>query len=58
MEKSKKGRKEANSAMTSPTAKKTIRVRLFFMLIPHIEFQDPISNRSWPYAKRNGHTDG
>ena len=31
--------------------KKKIRVRLFFMLIPYIKFQDPVSNRSWPYAK-------
>ena len=28
-----------------------IRVLLIFILIPHIKFQDPISNRSWPYAK-------
>ena len=34
--------------------KKKKRIRLFSMLIPYIKFQDPISNRSWPYAKRNG----
>ena len=27
------------------------------MLIPYIKFQDPVSNRSSPYAKRNGQTD-
>ena len=30
-----------------------IRVRLFFIHIPYIKFQNPTSNRSWPYAKRN-----
>ena len=43
MQKSKKGH---NSAMTSPTEKKKILVAYFFMLIPQIKFQDPISNRS------------
>ena len=28
------------------------------MLIPYIKFHDPIFNRSWPYAKRNGQTGG
>ena len=45
---SKKGH---NSAMKSLMEKKKIWVLLFFTLIPHLEFQDPISNRSWPYAK-------
>ena len=47
MGKSKKGH---NSRKTILTEKKKIRVRLFFMLIPHIKFQDPIFNRSRPYA--------
>ena len=36
--------------MTSPTEKKKVRLHLIFMLSTHIQFQDPISNRSWPYA--------
>ena len=36
--------------------RKKIRVLLFFILIPHIQFQDPISNCSWLYAKHNGRT--
>ena len=46
----KMSKKGHNSATTSPTEKKNIRVCLCFMVIPHIEFQDPVSNRSWPYA--------
>ena len=43
-----------NSAMESLTEKKKkIQVLLFIILIPHIKFQDPISNRSWLYAKHN-----
>ena len=60
MEKSKKGRKRGITLQRQFRRKrKTIRVRLFFMLIPYtcIKFQDPICNRSWPYAKRNGQTD-
>ena len=38
--------------------RKRIRVLLFFILIPHIKFQDPISNRSWPYAKCDARTHG
>ena len=34
--------------------KEKICVRLFFMLVPYIKFQDPISNHSWPHAKRYG----
>ena len=37
-----------NSAMISPTEK--IRFRLFVKLGPYIKFQDPIPNRSSPYA--------
>ena len=37
--------------MKCPMEKKKIWVLLFFILIPHIKFQDPISNRSWTYAK-------
>ena len=51
--------------MKSPTEKKKkkkkkieIRVLLFFILIPHIKIQDPISNRSWLYVKCNPWTDG
>ena len=33
-----------------------LRVPVFFILVPHIKFQDPISNRSWTYAKRNRRT--
>ena len=29
----------------------------YFSCYSIIKFQDPISNRSWPYAKRNGRTD-
>ena len=48
-----------NSAMTSPTEKKNIRFRLFFMFIPYIKFQDPISKGSWPYPSvTNGQTNG
>ena len=32
-----------------------IRVLLFFMLIPHIKFQDSISNRSWMYVMWHTH---
>ena len=46
--------KGPNSAMAIPTEKKKIRVRLFFLLIIEIKFQDPISNRSWPCANRHG----
>ena len=49
MGKSKMSKKGHNSATTSPTEKKRkkIQVRLyFFMVIPHIKFQDPIPNRS------------
>ena len=42
----KASKKGHTSAMTSPTEEKNIRVRLFFMLIPYIKFQDPTSNRS------------
>ena len=52
---SKKGH---NSAMKRPTDKKKIQVLLFLILIPHIKFQDPISNRSWPYAKCDPDTHG
>ena len=31
--------------------RKKIRVLLFFILIPHIKFQDPMSNHSCPHAK-------
>ena len=37
--------------MKSPTEKKKIRFFLFFILIPHIKFQDPISKCFRPYAK-------
>ena len=40
---SKKGH---NSATTSPTEKIKSLIRLYFMVIPYIKFQDPISNRS------------
>ena len=46
----KMSKKGHNSATTSPTEKKKIRFRLYFMVIPNIKFQDPISNRSWPCA--------
>ena len=39
MHNSKKG---YNSATTSPTEEKKIWVRLFFMLVLYIEFQNPI----------------
>ena len=39
-----------NSATTNPTKKK-MEVCLIFMLVLYIEFQDPTSNGSWPYAK-------
>ena len=46
-QKSKKGSKNGNnSAMISPTEKKKIQVRLFFIFILYILFQDLISNRS------------
>ena len=35
-----------DTVMTSPTDKKKICVHLFFMLIPFIKFEDPISNCS------------
>ena len=38
--------------------KEKIQILLFFILIPHIKFQDPISNRSWPHAKCDPRTDG
>ena len=46
MAKSESSKKGHNSAMKSPTEKKKIWVLLFSILIPHIKFQDPISNRS------------
>ena len=47
---SKKRHDSRTTILTEKKKKKKIRVRLFFMLIPHIKFQDPIFNRSWPYA--------
>ena len=35
-----------NSATKSPTEKKKNTFRLCFILIAHIKFQDPVSNRS------------
>ena len=29
------------------------RICLFSILIPYIKFQDPLSDRSWPHAKRD-----
>ena len=46
--------KEHNSAIKRWTEQQTIRVLLFFILIPHIKFQDPISNRSWERPRRSG----
>ena len=39
-----------NSRTKNLTEQENIRVRLFFKFIPHIKFQDSISNRSCPYA--------
>ena len=47
MPKSKKGN---NSARRIPTEKQKIQVRLFFMLMLYIKFQDPSSNHFWTYA--------
>ena len=41
--------------MKSPTKKKKNTDPLIFHT--NSKFQDPISNCSWPYAKRNGRTD-
>ena len=57
MQKSKRVKKGHNSTMTNPTEKKKIQVLLFFMHIPYIKFQDPISTCSWPYAKSNRQMD-
>ena len=44
MEKSKKGKKKGhNSATAILTEKDNIWVHLYFMLIPYIKFQDPVS---------------
>ena len=34
--------------------KKETKVLLFSILIRYIKFQNPISDRTWPYAKRDG----
>ena len=39
-------KKGHNSVMKCPMEKENIWVLLFFILIPHIKFQDSISNRS------------
>ena len=46
MSSQKMSKKGHNSVTKSPTEKKKIRVLLFFILIPHIKFQDPISKHS------------
>ena len=49
-ERGRKTSKKRGIRTTILTDKKKIRVCLFFMLNPHIKFQDPVFNRFWPYA--------
>ena len=52
--KKRKKKKTKNKKKKKKKKKKKTRDLLIFMHIPCIKLQDPISNRSWPYAKHYG----
>ena len=50
-----KSKKENNPGTASQTEEEKIYASTYFpsVNIPHMKFQDPISNHIWPYAKRD-----